>query len=256
MRRGQGRVLAAQADGGRLLQAAHEDVVRPGRPPGHAEGRAVGGVFLDRNGPWRVDDGAAGPQHPHVVQGGLLQQPDGVGLDRARVDAGPVRTLLAQVVEVRQQALPVGVDRLPGVLDAGGRDAVGQLPPRTLAIVRRQAIQGVGVHQAAPLHRPAEPDGRHPTRRAQDRDGAVRPHRARGRVHQIHQRHARPRPVPGLVEKVLVARQFVPQRVGLHEVGRGEDVRGMERHLPRLGAARHGVGELIERPQDAQALAH
>jgi len=55
-----------------------------------------------------------------------------VGLDGAGVNCGAVGPLGYEVEEVGQQALAILVLLLPRVLDACGRDAVGQAPRLTI----------------------------------------------------------------------------------------------------------------------------
>src|SRR5512147_2048855 len=91
------------------------------------------------------------------------------GLHSSRIDRRPGANLRPELEHVRKQAWPFAVAGRPTLLDARSGDAVRQLPPRKSRIIFRKLVKGVGVHEAAPLHRDAEPRA-HPGRRTEYRD--------------------------------------------------------------------------------------
>ena len=131
----------------------------------------------------RVDaDRARGVEEPafpgqslHVVERAFAEELRDVGLDGAGVDGGAVPELGFEVEDIRQQALALAVAGGPGHLQAGRGDAFGDGRPRTFRVVLAQQVQGGAVDQAAPLHRPAEPDRGLPVRRTEHRDRCVWP---------------------------------------------------------------------------------
>src|SRR5262249_42856215 len=113
----------------------------------------------------------------------------------------------------------------PGELNAGSGDPVGKLFPRTFGIVAYETIECIRINHPAPLHGPAKPNRVLPTRRAINRNRAVRTDSLRGWIDQINKRHAGPPPVNGLIEKFLFTGQLEAQRVSAHKVRRGKNVR-------------------------------
>ena len=103
-------------------------------------------------------------------------------------------------------------------------------------------MEGAGIDEPAPLHRLPDPHRCHPIGGPENPDRGIAPHRPRERIAEIDKRHARPGPLPRLLEPGWIAIEEVAEEVDAHQPGRGEDVGGVERHLPGLRAARHGAG--------------
>jgi hypothetical protein len=83
--------------------------------------------------------------------------------------------LLAQVEEVGQQALLLSVVQRKRLLQTGPGDAHRQLVPELalLGVQPRQFLKRGTVHQPAPLHRQADPEGRGPVGSSQHGRGGV-----------------------------------------------------------------------------------
>ena len=187
-------------------------------------------------------------QHPAVVERTGLKEFDRTRLHGARIDRRIDREHVEHLPAVGQEPLPfhgvgagLGRGAGPGVADARGGDPVGQPPPGAARVVAGEPVEGVGVDEPAPLHRAADPDRPLPGRRPEHRHAAVGSIGRTNRIDEIQKRQPRPGPGHGLVKQFAVTGEFVADRECPHEMGRGQDVGRVQRHLPGLGAAGHAV---------------
>lgn len=116
-----------------------------------------------------------------------------------------------------------------------------------------QSIQRAGVDKSAPPHGPADPDWTCPCCHSEDSHAAVGTVGRADWSTKIEKWQTRPGLGHGFVEEFPISGEFLADREGPDEVGRGEDIRFMQRHLPGLDtarkAARIGPAELSQRRQ-------
>src|ERR1051325_6530387 len=170
------------------------------------------------------------------------------------IDRNGIPMLGSQIVAIRKQALKIGFSCSVRVLEAGGGDAIGELEPWTIFVIAAEAADGVAVNEAAPLDRKTDPKRGGELSGAENGNRAVNAHGRWGRRPKVNKGNAGPGPVFGFVEESGIVGKFVTEKIGADKVGAGENVRGVKRHFPCLGAARDGIVEFIERAQQTNAF--